>query len=686
MRSRPPSQVSSRLRPVLSFCCLTALLCSFILLPAAAAGTETRISNGDGSQDDPRISGNWIVWVEKSTDYDIVLYDIGSGTSTVFNGGTMQDYARIDGDYAVWQGDRYIEESQSHNSDIYLLHIPSKTVTRLNNDQWDFQYYPDISGDRVVWVDDRNRLANRSQWDIYLYQISTQAETRITTDSWDQSRPAVNGNYVVMEEYQYGSANISLYDISTGLLTPLVTAASSQQKPRIDGNYVVYQDSRNGVPEIYLMDLATRQETQITSHASGTLLPEIDRDRIVWTDYRNGNADIYLYNITSGRETRITSDPYTQFSPDISGDRIVWMDNRDGDHNLYAIYLYTMDGVPGPTPTPTPTPTPDPDPDGDGDPTPPEAEFTSDVRTGTAPLTVHFTDQTTGTGPFTYSWDFQNNGSEDSTLKDPTFIYPIAGTYTVKLTATGPGGTNSETRDQYITVNPAPETLVMTTSTASTYTYLGYTSTYLKQAQSFRAADTGVSRIAVALARRGTPAMDILLSVRSTLKGADLASTTIAASQVTSTDYRTPTWVEVPLDLRGQLTKGQVCYIVLSVPTYSSRNCFLVPLNGNNPFKEGSLYKNTVLSQAASSEMLMKVWFTDGVILPTPPDAQFTSDVRTGTAPLTVHFTDQTTGTGPFTYSWDFQNNGSEDSSLKDPTFIYLTAGTYTVKLTVTGP
>jgi len=36
------------------------------------------------------------------------------------------------------------------------------------------------------------------------------------------------------------------------------------------------------------------------------------------------------------------------------------------------------------------------------------------------------------------------------------------------------------------------------------------------------------------------------------------------------------------------------------------------------------------------------------------------------------------------TYAWDFTNDGSTDSTAKSPSFTYKTAGTYTVKLTVT--
>ncbi len=41
----------------------------------------------------------------------------------------------------------------------------------------------------------------------------------------------------------------------------------------------------------------------------------------------------------------------------------------------------------------------------------------------------------------------------DSTIKNPSYTYSTAGTYTVKLTVSNSGGNNSITRTNYITVN-----------------------------------------------------------------------------------------------------------------------------------------------------------------------------------------------------------------------------------------
>ena len=56
----------------------------------------------------------------------------------------------------------------------------------------------------------------------------------------------------------------------------------------------------------------------------------------------------------------------------------------------------------------------------------------------------------------TYVWDFDNDGITDNTTQSPSYTYSTAGTYTVNLTVTGPGGSDSELKTDYITVNSVP--------------------------------------------------------------------------------------------------------------------------------------------------------------------------------------------------------------------------------------
>jgi serine protease len=81
---------------------------------------------------------------------------------------------------------------------------------------------------------------------------------------------------------------------------------------------------------------------------------------------------------------------------------------------------------------------------------PPVAAFSGTPLTGTAPLTVAFTDASTNS-PTSWAWTFGDGGT--STVKNPSHIYTTAGTYTVALTATNAYGSNTLTKTGYVVVS-----------------------------------------------------------------------------------------------------------------------------------------------------------------------------------------------------------------------------------------
>jgi len=66
------------------------------------------------------------------------------------------------------------------------------------------------------------------------------------------------------------------------------------------------------------------------------------------------------------------------------------------------------------------------------------------------------------------------------------------------------------------------------------------------------------------------------------------------------------------------------------------------------------------------------------------PTAKFTANTTQGQAPLAVQFTDQSVITGITSYTWDINNDGVTEYTTKNPVHTYPTAGTYTVKHSVT--
>jgi chitodextrinase len=79
----------------------------------------------------------------------------------------------------------------------------------------------------------------------------------------------------------------------------------------------------------------------------------------------------------------------------------------------------------------------------------PVAAFNGTPTSGAGPLPVNFTSTSTGTIG-TYSWNFGDGST--SSAQNPSHTYAANGRYTVTLTVSGPGGSNSKTYKNYIWV------------------------------------------------------------------------------------------------------------------------------------------------------------------------------------------------------------------------------------------
>jgi PKD repeat protein len=111
---------------------------------------------------------------------------------------------------------------------------------------------------------------------------------------------------------------------------------------------------------------------------------------------------------------------------------------------------------------------------------PPVADFTADNTTITEGESVNFTDLSTN-NPDTWDWTFDGGTPATSTLQNPTITYNTAGTYTVTLTAANAYGSDTETKVDYITVNPAGQPPVAGFTASATTICAGDSVTFTDQ-------------------------------------------------------------------------------------------------------------------------------------------------------------------------------------------------------------
>jgi large repetitive protein len=94
-------------------------------------------------------------------------------------------------------------------------------------------------------------------------------------------------------------------------------------------------------------------------------------------------------------------------------------------------------------------------------------------------------------------------------------------------------------------------------------------------------------------------------------------------------------------------------------------------------------YWQIVARDNHNAQTVGPVWsFTTGN---SPPRADFVASPGSGPAPLEVNFTDRSVDldNAIVSWQWDFDNNGTIDSIIRNPGFTYTRAGDYSVRLTV---
>jgi PKD repeat protein len=326
-------------------------------------------------------------------------------------------------------------------------------------------------------------------------------------------------------------------------------------------------------------------------------------------------------------------------------------------------------------------------------PSAPVADFSAAPETGTVPLAVQFTNETTGNAT-SYSWDFNNDGTPDSTAQSPQHTYSDAGTYTVILTATGAGG--SSAAQMTISVQPQPQPpnagFVASPNVGQAPLSVQFTNQSEGSQLTFAWDFTSDGRVDSAEQNPAfiydTPGnYTVTLSVTNPAGLSDLATGTVQVSEVvvqvppTAAFGYNPQTGSVPLTVTfvnqttGEITGYEWDFnedgVVDSRDTspsfeFVNEGVYTVTLTAIGPGGRNSISSDVTVTAALQ-----------------PPDAQFAANPTSGQAPLTVTFTNTSQGQID-SYSWDFNGDGTADSTEQSPTFQYPTAGNFNASLTVT--
>ncbi len=302
----------------------------------------------------------------------------------------------------------------------------------------------------------------------------------------------------------------------------------------------------------------------------------------------------------------------------------------------------------------------------------PVANFSGTPTFGVAPLAVTFTDSSTNT-PTSWSWTFGDGGT--STAQNPSHTYSSVNYYTVALTATNAGGSNTLTQTNYIAVCTE---VILFPNSATQFAWVGQGFTgSLADVRT----DNGLYHVTQCSATTYQDGRGYHYPVA--YAGANLARMYVEykwkGSRTDTPDYmiscETSPTTAVSL-IAGHLLSSETWdtwYTDTPANYLQSNNTVWIDICGCPVSGNTNTYSTSV------NVARLRLWVKPGTTI-SAPTANFTGTPTAGAAPLSVTFTDSSTGSPAF-WAWDFGDGNS--STVQSPSHSYAAVGTYSVALTV---
>jgi PKD repeat protein len=304
-------------------------------------------------------------------------------------------------------------------------------------------------------------------------------------------------------------------------------------------------------------------------------------------------------------------------------------------------------------------------------PPPPTADFDAAPAAGTAPLSVAFTDLSSGP-PASWLWDFGDGAT--SSAQHPVHLYTAPGLYSVTLTVSNAGGSDSFTRTDLVAVQaPLPTLTFQSVADArvkSTSLRNYGTSSSLRVKDSSLVFESYLKFDVQGLGGGAVHSAQLRLYV--TDGSSDGGSVYAVDNGWTETGIHAanaPVMSGPPLASAGAVGTGAWVEFDVSAAVAGEG---IVSFALTNDSGDSAYFSSR--EGANPPELVIEI---DSASAPT---ADFVGTPTSGTAPLAVDFTDLSSGP-PESWLWQFGDGTT--STEPNPSHVYAESGTYSVTLTV---
>ena len=302
----------------------------------------TKITNGTLSQENPRTDGRYVVWQGRQSNgsWDIYLADLkGTNGPQALTRTTVQDEINpaIDWPWVVYQARPTGNTSAPWQ--LYALNLATSQVMPVSPSTQD-ELDPDVQGGRVVWQDFRDV----GPGEIYLKNLETSELRRITTNTFGQYHPAVYDQWVVWQDNRNTELDIYGFDLLRNEEVRITNTPEDESRPYLNGPWLLCLENSLGPQSVNprLIHLPSLLAVPVTRTVSFKDLPALADGWAVWQETANNQSRISaaalpaLQPVFQNRNVVAVTDAMVAYAQNAYGLLSLWRTN-----GVQALTAYT---------------------------------------------------------------------------------------------------------------------------------------------------------------------------------------------------------------------------------------------------------------------------------------------------------------------------------------------------------
>jgi beta propeller repeat protein len=296
--------------------------------------TSTMVTTNNANHEDPRMSGDTVVFTQYNDDYDLYMVNKSGGMMVPLSTMTGdEETPLISGNDVAYM----LTKGSSHA--LYYVDVNARDPVLITNSVGNYT----VNEGRILFYD-----TSYQEWFVYFIDEDSVAACGITG----------NVDEVAVSE-QWGVIGSHVVSFSEG--TPITTAPPTTVAPTTTPAPTTAPPTTvapTTLPPTTVAPTTTpapttappttaaptplpvdedivTEEILITNAPGEQIKPHVYDDIIVWTDKRSDDGDIYMYDLGRSREVSVSATSGEQGSPvRIWGNYVVWHDNESGGWNI----------------------------------------------------------------------------------------------------------------------------------------------------------------------------------------------------------------------------------------------------------------------------------------------------------------------------------------------------------------